>query len=344
MEYIQTVLLQIDATRLEQASQAGGLLPELDEHRNFLKQQSGFRDLRITRSINNEGNVLVVIESRWADDESLVRYETNEPNVAAIVNRHYDVVIRDTVQVLDMEALRSEASWAPAEAAAQARARVTLPLLVPLGVLAFALLVIYGLSRVYLELSPGEATGLAAGIAIGVLLIAFYFALNPRVPGWQIGGILVIAAAALTGGAIWALVQEDEGEAAIVGTPSPSASPAASPASPAPGGGLSVSMGDNFFEYQGQKNPTIPVDAGQEMTITLTNDGVAIHNMHVDGTDNKYAIPFCGPGQEETACSDPNIINAGETATVTLKIDAPGTYNFRCDFHLQEMVGQLEVK
>jgi plastocyanin/heme-degrading monooxygenase HmoA len=343
MEYIQTVLLQIEASRLEQASQAGGLLPELDEHRSFLKQQPGFRDLRITRSINNEGSVLVVIESRWADDESLVRYETNEPNVAAIVNKHYDVVIRDTVQVLDMEALRSEASWAPMEAAAQARARVTLPLLVPLGVLAFALLVIYGLSRVYLELSKSEATVLAAGIAIGILLIAFYLALNPRVPGWQIGGILVIAAAALTGGAIWALMQEDTGEAASSG-PSVTASPAASPSSPAPGGGLSVSMGDNFFEYQGQKSPTISVGAGQQVTINLTNSGAATHNMHVDGTDNKYAVTFCGPGQEETACSDPNIISGGATATITFKIDKAGTYNFRCDFHLQEMVGKIEVK
>ena len=349
MEYIQTVLVQIEASRLERAAEPGGLLAELDEHRNYLRQQPGFRDLRITRSINPEGNVLVVVETRWADDETLVRYETNEPNVAAIVNRHYDVVIRDSVQVLDMEALRSEASWAPAEAAAQARARVTLPLLVPLGVLAFALLVIYGLSRVYLELSKGEATGLAAGIAIGVLLIAFYFALNPRVPGWQIGGILVIAATALTGGAIWALVQEDEGEAAggqptAAASPAATGSPAASPASPAPGAGLSVSMGDNFFEYQGQKNPTIPVTAGQEVTITVTNDGVAIHNMHVDGTDNKYDVPFCGPGQEETACSDPNIVNAGETATVVFTIHSPGTYNFRCDFHLQEMVGKIEVK
>ena len=85
MEYIQTILVQVEATRLEQASQPEGLLSELDEHRAFLKEQPGFRDLRITRSINNEGNVLLVIETRWTDDASLVHYETNEPNVAAIV-------------------------------------------------------------------------------------------------------------------------------------------------------------------------------------------------------------------------------------------------------------------
>ncbi|HSP54591.1 MAG TPA: hypothetical protein VLS25_03295, partial [Dehalococcoidia bacterium] len=108
MEYIQTVLLQIEASRLERASETNGLLAELDEHRNYLRQQPGFRDIRITRSINNEGNVLVLVETRWADDSSLVRYETGTDNVGAIVNRHRDVIVRDSLQVLDMEALRTE--------------------------------------------------------------------------------------------------------------------------------------------------------------------------------------------------------------------------------------------
>src|SRR5574341_847242 len=193
MEYIQTVLVQIEASRLERASEAGGLLAELDEHRSFLKQQPGFRDLRITRSINPEGNVLLVVETRWSDDAGLVRYETGEPNVAAIVNKHRDVIVSDSLQVLDMEALRTESSWAPAEAAAGARERVTLPLIIPLGVLAFALLVIYGLSRVYLALPGDWPVALAAGIAIGVLLIAVYIAYTPSVPGWQIGGIMAVA-------------------------------------------------------------------------------------------------------------------------------------------------------
>src|SRR5512134_2595608 len=121
MEYIQTVLLQIDASRLEEASRAGGLLADLDDHRDYLRQQPGFRDLRITRSINNEGNVLVVIEMRWSDDASLVRYETGENNVARIVSRHSHIVARDSVQVLDMEALRTESSFRAADAGTEAR-------------------------------------------------------------------------------------------------------------------------------------------------------------------------------------------------------------------------------
>src|SRR2546430_17008799 len=105
MEYTRRVRVQVGPSRLERAAESGGLLAELDEHRSFLRQQPGFRDIRITRSINPEGNVLLVIETRWDDDESLVRYETNEPNVASIVNNPRAVIVPGTLQVLDMEAL-----------------------------------------------------------------------------------------------------------------------------------------------------------------------------------------------------------------------------------------------
>ncbi|MDO8614553.1 MAG: plastocyanin/azurin family copper-binding protein [Dehalococcoidia bacterium] len=342
MEYIQTVLFQVPASRLEQASETGGLLAELDGHRAYLKQQPGFRDLRLTRSINNEGNVLIVVETRWADDESLVRYETAEPNVAGIIRKHEDLLVRDSLQVLDMEALRTEASFARLESAEAARSRLVLPLIVPLGVLAFALLAIYGLSRIYLELDKGSAVGLATGVAIGILLIAVYVANNPRMPAWQVGGIFVVVIAALAGGTIWALVQEDEGEA--TGEPTASASPGASPAgSPAAGGGeLALTLGDNFFELAGQKSPTLSVAAGKEATVSLTNTGIAPHNMHVADAGGQYPEAFCNPGGA-TPCSDPNLIKAGGTATIKINLGA-GTYDFRCDFHPLEMTGTLEVQ
>ena len=212
MEYIQTVLFQVTAASLEGAAAAGGLMPELDEHRGFLKQQEGFEDMRVTRSINPEGNVLVMVETRWSNDESLVRYETNEPNVAGIIRKHQEIIVADSLQVLDMEGLRTESSWAPAEEAVETQERLALPILIPLGVLAFSLLVIYGLSRIYLEIAGTGATILAAAIAGVVLLAAFYFANNPKAPGWQIGGAMAVAALALFGGAIWAVLEEDEAE------------------------------------------------------------------------------------------------------------------------------------
>ena len=335
MEYIQTILFQIPATRLEEAMGTGGLLSELDQHREYLRNQPGFRDLRITRSINNEGNILVMVETRWTDDGSLVRYETNEPNAASIVKKHEHVLVPGSLQVLDMEALRTESSWKPLEQAEHARERTVLPIAIPLGILAFLLLVIYGLSRVYLEIRGDNATGLAAGIAIFVLVTAFYLATNPKASGVQIGGILAICALVLAGGAIWAVVRtDDHGNAAAEqpgasGTPAPGGSPGAV--------SNEIDLADNVIKYNGQDNPAVPAKVG-ENTFTVKNTGAGVHNLHVDGTDGTYPVDFCDPTDGvSTGCTNPKRIPGGQTATLTFTITTPGTYHFRCDFHTTEM-------
>src|SRR3990172_13364817 len=121
MEYIQTVLVQIAADKAAEASRPEGLLADLDDHRDYLRQEPGFQDLRVTRSINPEGNVLPVVETRWQDGDSLVSYETREPTVMSIVNGYGDLIVPNTLQVLDMEALRSETTSGPAAMAAEAR-------------------------------------------------------------------------------------------------------------------------------------------------------------------------------------------------------------------------------
>jgi plastocyanin len=336
MEYIQTVLFQIEATRLEQASQAGALFPDLDDHREYLKQQPGFRDLRITRSINPEGNVLIMVETRWADDASLVRYETNEPNVASVVRGHSDVVYSDSLQVLDMEALRTDASWKPLERATEAQARVTLPLLIPVGVLAFILLIVYGLSRVYLEIRGDGATALAAGITIGILIVAFYLASNRNVPGWQIAGIFVVAAAVLTGGAIWAISEEDPSRAEEPSAEEPNGEPGGeSPGGGGPAGENVVLMDDNFFalEEGGEENPDLSVPAGEETTLTLDNVGAAAHNMRIAGADGEY-------NTDDDAESDPTLIAGGQSGEITFTLEA-GSYDYQCDFHPTQMLGTV---
>jgi plastocyanin/heme-degrading monooxygenase HmoA len=332
MEYIQTILFQIPASRLEEASAAEGLLSELDTHRDFLRTQTGFRDLRITRSINTEGNILVVVETRWSDDSGLVRYETNEPNAASIVRKHRGTIVADSLQVLDMEALRTEASWKPAEEATHARERVVLPVAIPLGVLAMALLIIYGLSRVYLEIKGDNATGLAAGIAIGVLLVSFYLANNPRAPGWQIGAIVGVAAIVLAGGAIWAVAETDQGETSAA-TPT-----ATTGASETPGaGGLAIVMTDNKFD-----KTTLTAAASQEVVVQLKNNGGAIHNVHVSDASGAYSLTFCTANGAEP-CSNPTKLSGGQSGTLTFNLPA-GTYNYRCDFHPTEMKGTLTVQ
>jgi len=333
MEYVQAVLVQVEANKIDEASRPRGLLADLDEHRSYLQQQRGFLDMRVVRSVNEEGNVLLAVETRWEDDTSLVEYETREPTVASIINRHQDLIVGGSLQVLDMEAIRTEAGR-PVDAATEARERLALPLLVPLGVLAFALLVVYGLSRIYLEIPSEAATGLAAGIAIGILGIGWYVASNPNISGQQIGGIAAVAVAVLVGGAIYALVHEDGAETAAGETPEPAAT------EPAGGGGaaaLALELGDNFFSFEGEQDPTVRVDAGAGTTIDITNGGSAIHNMRIDGVDGEYDT-------EDDFVSDPDLLRGGDSAGIAFQIDAPGTYQFRCDFHPAEMTGTLEVQ
>ena len=216
MEYIHTVLAQVPANRAGDVSRAGGLLTALDEHRDFLEQQPGYQDMRVTRSINREGQIQLVIETRWEDEDSLVRYETNEPNLASIVNQYDDILVSGSVQVLDMEALRSEPR---ALTAREIRDRLALPFILPIGVLAFALLVIYGLSRVYLEVPADVATPLAAGIAGGIFVVGWFLATHPQVTGAQVATIIVAAGALLIGGSLFAVIHDDGGDEASAGTP-----------------------------------------------------------------------------------------------------------------------------
>ncbi|MEK7247837.1 MAG: cupredoxin domain-containing protein, partial [Chloroflexota bacterium] len=242
--------------------------------------------------------------------------------------------VGDSLQVLDMEALRTEASWKPLEEATHARERVVLPVVIPLGVLAFALLVIYGLSRVYLEIRGDGATALAAGIAIGVLLVSFYLANNPRAPGWQIGAIVAVTGLVLAGGAIWAVANEDEFETSAEGNGEVTASAAPSDGEPE---GLAISMTDNKFD-----KTALTARAGEEVVIALTNKGAAIHNVQISDASGDYPAAFCtanGP----TPCSDPARIAGGADGTITFTLPA-GTYLFRCDYHFLEMTGELTVK
>ncbi|MEX0786161.1 MAG: hypothetical protein WD939_05950, partial [Dehalococcoidia bacterium] len=83
--------------------------------------------------------------------------------------------------------------------------RLAIPLLVPTLVFLFAVLTIYGLSRIYLDLNQynvGDvtmATPLAIGVSLIILLSAMYLASRPR-PLWQLGMMGALAIVLLTGG------------------------------------------------------------------------------------------------------------------------------------------------
>ncbi|MCA9855485.1 MAG: cupredoxin domain-containing protein [Dehalococcoidia bacterium] len=74
----------------------------------------------------------------------------------------------------------------------------------------------------------------------------------------------------------------------------------------------------------------LTMKAGVETTITMTNKDSVGHNLHIIAGSVNEAItpPF-------TADESPK--------SLTLTIEAPGTYQFQCDVHPTTMLGTLEV-
>jgi len=120
----------------------------------------------------------------------------------------------------------------------------------------------------------------------------------------------------------------------ITGSPTPEASPAPQETpTGSPGAGIAVSMKDNLFEPV-----DLTVKVGESVTINLTNDGVAIHNMRIAGADGKY-------NTDDDAVSDPQLVNAGGTATLNWTAPGqPGEVKFQCDFHAPGMAGTITVE
>jgi plastocyanin len=100
-----------------------------------------------------------------------------------------------------------------------------------------------------------------------------------------------------------------------------------------------ISMGDtiepevtNFFELA-----QFTVSPGQEVTFNIANDGIAIHNMRIDGGDGEYDTG-------DDTVSDPELFQAGDAGTLAWTApDEPGEIIFRCDFHPLDMIGTISV-
>lgn len=159
--------------------------------------------------------------------------------------------------------------------------RLWLPLLIPMVIFAFAVLIIYGLSRIYLELneiSVGEvtmATPLAIVVTLYILFAAWYLANNRRVPMWQTASIAMVAVAFLTAGAIWAAVddRDDHGE--------PTTNGGETPAPPGEEGQILVGLVDP--EWAVTASPSTA--AAGDLTFVVENQGSLVHNLRVAQTD-----------------------------------------------------------
>ena len=129
--------------------------------------------------------------------------------------------------------------------------------------------------------------------------------------------------------------QSGLGEKIVEGSPTPEASPTPQGTpSGTPTGGVAVSLKDNFFEPK-----DLTVKAGASVTFDLKNEGVAPHNMRIAGADGSY-------NTGDDAVSDPQLVNAGETAKVSWTAPGQaGEIKFQCDFHVAlGMVGTITVE
>jgi plastocyanin len=175
------------------------------------------------------------------------------------------------------------------------------------------------------------ATTTAIVISGGILLVAWYFASNEKAPAWQFVGVGAVSVAVLLGGGLAAQIMDDpehEEEHVENGEPTPP-----------PSGGLLLTLDDNVFVFDGAENPTITVGANVPVTIQLDNVGTALHNVHVAAPE--YGGTFCETGGD-VPCSDPERIDGGEQGVLEFNLP-PGTYDYRCDFHVAEMTGTIEV-
>jgi len=125
-----------------------------------------------------------------------------------------------------------------------------------------------------------------------------------------------------------------------VGTPpcgQKAAQPAATAGPPAAiTGTVAITIGDNFFDLNGQQDPNMAAKAGDTITIQLTNKGSQPHNMRVAGPDGKLDTG-------DDVVSNPDLIPGGATATLSFTLAQPGTYPYRCDFHPDQMKGEITV-
>ncbi len=105
--------------------------------------------------------------------------------------------------------------------------------------------------------------------------------------------------------------------------------------------GAAIAMGDNFFDSN-----DITVAAGDTVTFNLTNDGVAVHNMHIAQPDGNYSDDGVCALDGLDPCSDPTAVTSGQTAVLEWEVSGePGAViAFRCDFHPDEMTGTLTVQ
>ena len=145
-----------------------------------------------------------------------------------------------------------------------------------------------------------------------------------------IGGLAGIAVLTVAG--VFLLVSggsDSDGPAAPTATPDPRV--AGLPIAKT----VDVEADDDGQEVNPRFSPTsVTGNAGEVIEIRMINVGSVAHNLRVSGIDKEYDT-------RDDFLTDPGSIKGGEEGSVLVKIDEPGTYPFRCDFHPDQQIGNL---
>lgn len=147
-----------------------------------------------------------------------------------------------------------------------------------------------------------------------------------------LGGMLIFAAACKNNNTTSSNTSSTNTAATQVATMAATAAPtmagtaAAAPASGAAAETINENMTDNKFSVT-----AITVKVGQPLTINAKNNGQAIHNWDLLDKD----------GVSGTTKTD--LLQPGQSASITMTFSKAGKYKFQCDVHPTEMVGTVTV-
>jgi len=200
------------------------------------------------------------------------------------------------------------------------------PLAVPLvGIVVIAAIVL-SVSQILLALPSAAATAVAMVIALLVLFGCAYVATAKRIGRGLVYLAVAVPAVVLFGAGIGSGIyrqanpqaNEVAGEGAVAGKNAPGNNGQA----PAP-----EVTADNKFSAT-----SYTVEAGKETTISVQNNGKAVHNFHILGV-------------QDSAGSDikTELLQPGASAKLTFAIGTAGSYKFQCDVHPTEMIGNITV-
>jgi plastocyanin len=353
--FTQVLTFTIAEGQLERARAEGGVIHAI-EHAD-LATVPGYQDLRVIVAPAEDGPSQVLVETTWKGRDGLEGYNASRQNLLDLVSRHDEEVVAGAVQAFDMEVVRDTKHQAYRFGLPQA-----LTILGGLFVGGFG----FGAAQTAFE---DEATIIENG---GPPVVSYEIEATDNAfnrdtlvapPATEVTFTMVAAGSNLhnlsfyesPGGTPFAVEDPiSEGNLLVTfTTPGPGSYyfqcdvhpndmngtfevvegtplPGGGPAGPeGPGGPQTVTATDNEFDVA-----TIEAVAGQELRVTMVNDGEAQHNLTFLGEDGQILVEGATTG----------LIAGGESGEAVFTPPEAGSFTFICEVHPNDMTGEFIVR